>query len=200
MSELSNLDAGFNDMAMPEQTAQQQPRHGLFVQFYMHPKHDKEKSIEAGRPIYAEVPYLMIMVPGDKASIVRRPVRTGQNPKDDNNRFHNEYVAFIQKEEQPSEGTMLEQWPQINRAQVMELQHIGIKTVEHLAELNDTSLQNYMGLINLKKKAVAYLAIVKDEAPMIRLQAEIDSRDTQMASMQEAMDEMQKELKKLKKG
>jgi hypothetical protein len=203
MSELGILDERFNEMAFPQKGPQGQAvpaPHGMSVNFYMHPKYDEKRSAEEGRPIYGEHPYVMIMVPGDKDSIVRRPVRTGQNERDDNNRFHNEYVAFVQKEDQPIEGTMLEQWPQITRAQVMELQAIGIRTVEHLGNIKDTALQNYMGLITLKQKATAYLAMVKEEAPMIRLQAEIESRDQQLLSMSQTMKEMQEELRLLKQG
>ena len=89
---------GFTDLAFGPDVQTQQPnmpnRHGLYVEFYMHPVQDKAETIKAGRPIYNEKPYVMIMVPGDKASIIRRPVRTGQKPGDDNNRFHNEDVAF----------------------------------------------------------------------------------------------------------
>ena len=200
---MSELDNELIDLALgPEQQMQQnpnQPRHGLYVEFYMHAIPDKEQTLAQGRPIHKEVAYIMIMIPGDKSQIVRRPVRTGQDPMHDNNRFHNEYVAFMQQKDAPVDGMLIEQWSEMNTAQVMDLQHIGIRTVENLAELNDTVLQKYMGLADLKNKAKKFLAASNRGASKKQLENELAKRDNEMQTMQAVMEEMQKELAELKK-
>ena len=176
------------------------PKHGLYAEFYMHPLQDKAESTKEGRPIYKDVPYIMIMVPGDKGSVIRRPVRTGNDPANDNNRFYNEYVAFVQNRTQPLEGTPLAQWNQITKGESLELEYFNIRTVEQLADLNDTSAQNVMGFSTLKTKAKAYLDMTKEEAPLVKLQEELAVRDNEIDTLKNAMEEMRVELQDMKKG
>lgn len=191
----------FTDLAMPQpQQPGTTPKHGLYVEFYKHAVKDAARTLEEGRDIHKEVDYVMIMVPGDKGSIVRRPIRTGQDPKHDNNRFHNEYVAYLQNKEVPVEGTMLETWPELNTAQVLDLQHLGIKTVEHLANLNDTAVQQYMGLVDLKQKAKLYVEAMASGAPMKQMEAALKDRDNQINSQANAIEEMAKRIQDLEQG
>ena len=45
------------------------------VQFRVHPFQDPVKSAEAGRPIFVDREYIRIMAPGNKDSVMDRPVR-----------------------------------------------------------------------------------------------------------------------------
>ena len=201
---MSELDQNLIDMAMgPDQQMRQNPdqaRHGLYVEFYMHPVADKEETLKQGRPIHKEVAYVMIMVPGDKGQVVRRPIRTGQDPKHDNNRFHNEYVAFLQNKDAPIEGMLLQHWNELNTAQVMDLQHIGIKTVEHLADLNDNVMQKYMGLSDLKTRAKKHLAATNRGASKKVLEAELGKRDNEIETLKQALAEQGEAIAELRKG
>jgi hypothetical protein len=201
MSELLALDDSIIQSQMVGQQAPQQvaSTHGLYVEFYNYPKQNMTKSDEEGRPIFEEMPYIMIMVPGDKSTVVRRPIRTGMHPKDDNNRFHNEYQAFLQKKDQPIEGTLLAQWPQVTRAIVLELEALNVRTVEHLANMPDSFASQYMGLQSLKQQASKWLELTKADAPMQQLQSELAERDNQLAAQGNAIEELQKELAILKK-
>ena len=201
MSELAGLDAGFEElMEPPQQQGIQRSAHGLYVEFYLHPVEDKEKTEEQGRLICKEVPYVMIMTPGDKTSVIRRPVQTGQYERADNNRFHNEYVAFRQGLMAPVEGTPLEQWAGITRSQVMELNHLGIKTVEHLANLNDGHAGKFMGMQDLKTKANRFLDATAGDAPLAKLDAELKERDNKIETLENIVEEMRGELAELKGG
>ena len=195
-------DMNFTEIAMGPEVQQQQQnmpnKHGLFAEFYMEAVRDNAASLEAGHPKFKDLPYVMIMVPGDKSSIVRRPVRTGQHPDHDNNRFHNEYVAFMQNEKAPLDGLPLAEWPILMKSQVLELNHFGIKTVEHLAELTDTNVQKFMGLATLREKARTYIEASKSDAPFQKLHAEIESRNGQINELQNTMKQMMEELKELK--
>jgi hypothetical protein len=202
MSELSALDDSIIQSQMVGQQPQQQmpSTHGLYVEFYMHPEQNMEESNKQNRPIFEELPYVMIMVPGDKSTVIRRPVRTGVHPNCDNNRFHNEYVAFLQKEEQPIQGTLLSEWPQITRATCMELEALNVRTVDHLADMPDSLASQYMGMQDLKQKASKWLELTKAEAPMQQLQAELEARDSVIAAQGNAIEDMQEELRKLNKA
>ena len=201
MSELAGIDEGFEQlMATPQQPGIQRSAHGLYVEFYMHPVEDVEKSKENNRPMFKEVPYIMIMTPGDKTSVIRRPVQTGQYERADNNRFHNEYVAFRQGLMTPVEGTPLEQWAGITRSQVLELEHLGIKTVEHLANLNDSHASKFMGMQDLKAKANRYLEAAAGDIPLAKLDAALKERDNEIETLKNVVEEMRGELAELKGG
>lgn len=195
---------GFTELALGPDVGQQQQgqmpnKHGLYVEFYLEAIPDPEKTLESGHPKFKEVPFIMIMVPGDKTSVIRRPVRTGQDRKHDNNRFHNEYVAFLHKKDAPVDGFPLDQWAALTKSTVMELQHFGFKTVEHLADITDTNAQKGMGLITLRNKARAFIEASKEGAPLLRMQEELKTRDDLIGALQMQMEEMKAELGDMKK-
>jgi|TARA_R110000782_G_scaffold6628_1_gene22765 hypothetical protein len=190
MSELEALDASAYSMATSQMAAPQQSTHGLHVQFYMHPLQDTLRTIEEGRPIFNDTPYVMIMVPGDKDSVVRRPVRVGVHPKDDNLRFAGEYQAFQANKDQPIEGTPLAEWPLMTASEIREMEYFGIRTVENLAGLADVKASQFMGMQDKKKKANEWLQNTKDGAPMLRLNAELAERDNKIEVMQQQLEEL----------
>lgn len=153
---------------LPEQ------KHGLVAIFYMHPKQNAAQSLEKGRPIYDETEYIRILVPGDKSSIVERPVRLGVHPKSDNVKFANEYTLFKQKKDQQVSGTPLEQWPVISRSQVLELQFFNVRTVEQLAEISDTHIQKFTGMGKLRDVARRFIQHAEAAAPLSQMQAALD--------------------------
>ncbi len=193
---------GFTELAMSSEIAAQQPsmpnRHGLYCEFYLEAEPDKAATLAAGHPKFKEVPYIMIMVPGDKGSVVRRPVRTGQNPEHDNNRFHNEYVAFMQQKAAPVDGMPLEEWPQVTRSQVLEMNHFGIKTVEHLSDVSDINAQKFMGLLDLRNKARAYMQSAREDGGFGKLYEELKVRDSTILDLTNTVKAMQDELKEMK--
>jgi len=201
MSDLEmRLDAQAQDMAVGQMPQSPATSHGLSVEFYNSAVQDKEKSLEEGRPIFVELPYVQIMVPGDKDSIVRRPVRTGNLPKDDNNRFNVEYNAFLNNLEQPLEGTPVDEWNQISKSQALELQALNIKTVEMLADLNDVQVSKFMGLADLKKRAAMWIDLAAKEAPIAFMQSQLEERDNAISALENVMLEMREELAGLKGG
>ena len=200
MSELDALDASAMTMVESQLTAPQQFQHGLHVQFYMHPLQNSARTLEEGRPIFTDTPYVMVMVPGDKDSVVRRPVRVGSGPKDDNMRFAVEFQAFQANKDQPVEGTPLAEWPLITASQIKEMEYFGVRTVENLAGMPDVKASQFMGLQDMKKKANDWLSSTKDEAPMVRLNAELALRDSEIEVMQQQIEELlEKSVKKQKR-
>ena len=199
MSELDALDASAYNMAANQIAAPHRATHGLHVQFYMHPLQDSTKTIEEGRPIFKDTPYVMIMVPGDKDSVVRRPVRVGTHPKDDNMRFAGEFQAFQANKEQPIEGTPLAEWPHITASEIREMEYFGIRTVENLAGLADVKASQFMGMQDKKKKANEWLENTKDGAPMVRLNAELALRDNEIEVMKQQLAELLAKPSKNKK-
>lgn len=157
----------------------------LFVTFFKHPQEDKVESLKEGRPIYKEVDYVRIMVPGDKDSIVVRPARIL-----DKQRFQKQFDAYEAGEKEYLDGMPLKAWPMVTRGQVEELKYFGCHTVEQLADLADIHVQKFMGMGTLKEQAKAYIQAAKDNAPLVQLNAAVEAKDAEIAALQEAVDDL----------
>lgn len=162
----------------------------VYAEFYLHPVENKAKSAEEGRPIYDEVEFVRIMVPGDKTSMIERPVRIGNFPKNDNHRFASQYAAFKQGLDQNVSGTPLKEWAAISRSQVKELEFFNCRTVEQLAEMPDTAVQNFTGVANLRELARKFIEEAKDGSAITKMQAELEERDKKIAALEAAVAEL----------
>jgi hypothetical protein len=174
--------SGMTDMAM-----NQSRFHGdntLLVKFFMNPRINNQKTAKAGRPIYEEVPYIQIMQPGNKDSIVIRPAT-----KMDKNRFIEHFRKFELREDQEAvEGTLLDEWAGITRSQCEELKYLNVRTVEQLAGMTDSNAQGVMGIAYLKQKANKYLEDTAGDATaeaLADMQSKYDALVAQMAATPE---------------
>ena len=165
---LTNMALGSQDNVSPMNQAMQPGDELLFVRFYIHPRQNANKTLEAGRPIFDDTEYVEIMQPGNKENIIQRPAQP--NYKE---RFSRQYSAFKNNEEQQVSGTPIEQWNVLSKAQVEELRYFNVRTVEQLAEISDGSSQQFAGIQSLKIQAQAYLeASEKDKTGKIAKQVE----------------------------
>jgi hypothetical protein len=157
---MQEADMGITSMAMGGNNGRHQGDEHLLVRFYMHPAKDKTASAEAGRPIFKDVPYVHIMQPGNKESIIHRKATDM-----DINRFAEHYRKFEARENQEAmEGTPLVEWPGVTRSQAEELKFYNVITVEQLVAMSDTNAQNFRGMNELKKRAAAFLEVSKEAA------------------------------------
>jgi hypothetical protein len=117
------------EAGMPEHVNQ------VGVGFCLHPLEDTAKSEEAGRPIYKDVEYIQIIIPGDRESVVFQPATA-----DHKRRFPVAYARFKAQEAVAIVGTPIEAWPAITRALALTLKAAGIPTVEAMAEVGDGNL------------------------------------------------------------
>lgn len=174
------------------------PRAGddkLAVRFFRKAVQEPEKTLEAGRPIFVERDFIQIMVPGDKSTIIVRPVKPG---KGDALRFARQYEHWKATQTNlEAEGTLLEVWGKMTLSQIEEYRYFGIRTVEHLSELRDDIALKIPGSMELKRKAVSFIALTKEEAPIKKLMAELETRDNAIASLENALKEQGEALKRL---
>lgn len=166
----------------------------LAIRFFRKAQQDSEATAREKRPIFKEVDYIQIMVPGDKSSIIVRPVSPS-----DKGRFARQYEHW-QKTQQETllEGTPLEAWGIMNLAQVEEYRYFGVRTIEHMAELRDDLCQKIMGATTLKQKAQKFIQLAKEEAPMRKVQAELDARDTKIGALETAVADQAKIIEELR--
>jgi hypothetical protein len=162
------------------------------VQFYMGAWHDQSASEREGRPIYVDMEYIRIAT--SKDAIIDRPIRDT-----DKQRWPHAYRNWKATgvSEPGSSGTPLSAWPLMTRAQVEEYRYFKIYTIEQLAEANDTTGQNIMGFQKLKTLAKAYSELAKGQAPLLRLQAEVDDGKNQVAALTDQVGKLTAALEKM---
>jgi len=157
---MQEADMGVTSMAMNGPSGRYRGDENLLVRFYMHPAKDTVASREEGRPIFKEVPYIHIMQPGNKESIIHRKATDM-----DKQRFAEHFRKFEAREDQEAlEGTPLVEWPGITRSQAEELKFYNVLTLEQLAAMSDTNAQNFRGVNELKRRAIAYLEMAEENA------------------------------------
>ena len=159
------------------------PQESCFAVFYTDAVHMGAESEAAGRPIYKDVPFVRIMVPGDNTNVIERKAKD-----EDKRRFPEAWAQYQRGESTGHSGTPLEQWPQITKAQVKEAKYLEVHTVEQLAALSDSQCQRLgMGYLELRTKAKAYLTAAADGAAVAQQAAEIERLRAEIADLKALM-------------
>lgn len=154
----------------------------LLVKFEIRERQDLDLSAKEGRPIFKEVEYIDIRIPGDRSSTVCRPATFH-----DKQRFPKHYEAFKERVEYREDGTPLTEWPLIPRTMVNELAFFNVKTVEHLVSMSDSNAQKFAGIRTLQQKAKDWLDKVSGDAVESRLREEINEKDAKISSLEEVI-------------
>ena len=161
----------------------------LMVKFFLREKEDKTATAAEGRPIFKELEYVEIRVPGKRDALACRPATEA-----DKNRFPRHYDMFKRRVEAPTEGTPLAEWPQISRSMAEELSFLRIKTVEQFVQMSDGDASKIRGGLGLKQKAKEFLQY-SDKTKLIsekqNLEQRLAEQDTEMAAMRSMIESMQ---------
>lgn len=140
------------------------------VKFYIEAVHMPYKSEQAGRPIHEDREFISILVAGDNRSEVVR-----EATEFDKERFAESYRKFKAglKEDDQLIGSRLSEWPPMSKALVRDFNSVNVFTVEQLASLSDTAVQNFgMGGQEWRSKAKAYLEAAEKGAAAVAFAAE----------------------------
>jgi len=164
---------------------------GLLVKFYYKSRQDKEASTKECRPMFKEVEYVDIKIPGNRGAGACRPATDA-----DKNRFPDHYRAFKDRTETAQDmGMPLVEWPAISRSRCEELSFFNVKTVEQLATMADTQCGQFMGLTSLREKAKQWLTNAEKEKPLWEadqknreLQGQIDELKDTVSSLIEQVE------------
>lgn len=151
----------------------------LHVTFYRAPMVHNGKSTEAGRAIYEEVDCIRIMVPGDKLTIVDRPV-----DEIDRQRFAARYEKWRAGQGEAIEGTPITSLPKMTPAKAAEYKFFNVHTVEQLAAAPDALGQKFMGFHEDKRRAQQFLEVAKGNAPIEKMNEELKTRDAKIEELQ----------------
>ncbi len=165
----------------------------LTVMFYMGTLRDDAESIAQGRPIFRDVEYCRVFVPGDRNHVIDQPAT-----QTDRRRFARQYERFKagQLEDQQLVGTRLSEWPLLTRGQVEELHYMQIRTVEQLAEVSDAIKLKIPGLTTLSRNAATWLGkthIASEAAKQAKL---IEDQANQIATLNAAVADLMRRAEK----
>jgi len=122
------------------------PFKGANVKFFNAYQENRLKSQDAGRPIYDEIPSISIQYPGMDETVRRIEPR-------DIEAYPELYKAFRSGSEPVQDGTPLQEWTLLPGTAMRELQYLGFKTVEQLAEANDDVKRRMGPLVQFVKRA-----------------------------------------------
>lgn len=151
---------------------------------------------QAGKPIYRNVEYVTIHIPGDLRSTVDRKVT-----QDHRDRWPVQYAKWKQGLEIATDGVPLEKWSLIGPAEVETFKFFKVRTVEQLAELSDTQVQNLgRGAVKLRKEAIAYLAQAKGNAGISKAVADNERLEIENARLKRELQDALARLAAVKSG
>ena len=167
----------------------------LIVEFYKRAVQNRTKTMAEGRPIFDEVDYVKILVPGDRNTTVDTRVDSRYQ-----RRFPRQWAQFQMNESQALSGFPLREWPAITRAQAEELAHLNVYTVEQLSTLPDVYGSKLMGFHDLKRKAETYLAAAKDNAFVEKVSAQNAELKVQLDATQQELARLSAKFDKLQKA
>lgn len=129
-----------SDADNPQYQGAHNPDSRLAVRFYVRPVNNAFESEAQGRPIFTDVDYVEIFVPGDNNTIIDQPVR-----EDHKKRFPIQWAHFQNQHAKDTRemGTPLTEWTILSKSQVEELRALKFFTVDAIASASD---QNIMRL------------------------------------------------------
>lgn len=165
---------------------------GLTATFYARPIQDVEKSEVEGRPVFVEHDYIKVLIPHDNKTVVDREVQDG-----DKQRWPKGWQAYMDGRTGEIVGTPLNEWNFLTATQRMELQAQGIQSVEELANMAD----GHMGKLGPNGRQICERArqfIEGGDKIEQELRGQIQSRDTEIASLMAANQQQGQEIDALR--
>lgn len=166
----------------------------LMVKFEVRAVEHPFKSKEAGRPVFYDEEFISIIIPGS------REVSTFAMDDTYRRRFARAYEKWKASNDQTHiDGTLLSELTWMSKSQIAELNYSNVYTVEQLANIPDVLARTFMGAQQLKTRAQNYLDQAAGEAPLLRLQSELEQRDQKIASLEDQLAKMNQAIEELKK-
>lgn len=167
--------------------------HKLLVRFYMRTIKHEFNTQREGRPIFVEVPYIEILTPGSRDTLVTEATEQYQQ------RFRKQWENFLARESAPMEGTPLSEVPWMSRSQVAELQALNVLTIEQLINLPDALSQRIMGFSQLKERVKRFLDASMGESVTGKLDMQIAELKELNAKQSEQITNLTARLEELMK-
>lgn len=195
---IANFSMGTNRFADEEARGIRDQRTGRFiqhadygedtklnVQFTVEPVMSKlETYLAGGVPKYVDMDFITITIPADPKLVIHTPVTDFYEW-----RFPNEYEKFKKGQDAVLTGTPLDLWPALLPSQIIELKHQGVRTIEQLADLSDSSSGVMRGFYQLKHKAKQFLEDAKDKNATAIVRVQMEEQSARHAAEMKALED-----------
>lgn len=164
-----------------------------YPRFYMETVEDLLESTRQGRRCYKEEERVEVIMAGNNLHI---PVFRVTD--EHRQRWPKQYEAFKSGQETPTEGTPIEEWPALNRAQVMELKFLNFRTVEDIAGASDHALQRIgMGGRILRDRASAFVDDAKRIEIVERQSSELSIATSRVSELEATVKNMSEQMQQI---
>lgn len=192
-----------SDDANPNFVGQRDPDRALSVMFYSKPVQNHFESEKQGRPIFTDMDFVKIFLPGDDKNVIDTFVRD-----DHKSRFPRQWQHYQNKhagDQQLIGKTPLKEWPRISAAQAEELRALKFFSVDDIANASDAALQN-IGMVGgmaphaFREAAQRFLKVAAGDAKNSKLEKTLAEQNATIAAQAEQMAAMQATLDKLAKA
>lgn len=155
---------------------------GANVKFFYAYNENEQKSLEAGRPIFDEIPSISIQWPGMDETVRRIEPR-------DIEEYPEAYARFKAGSEPTVEGTPLAEWPMMTGSAMRELQYLGFKTVEQLAAASDEARRKLGPLSKFAKLAEEWItASSSSQSDVVKLKNQLEREQARTAKLAEKVE------------
>lgn len=166
----------------PEMASRKRRYQGANVKFFNAYNENKEKSLKEGRPVFDEIPSISIQWPGMDETVRRIEPQ-------DIEEYPDLYARFKANSEPVTEGLPLSEWPPMTGSAMRELQYLGFKTVEQLANANDDVKRRLGTLAKFVKLAQDWMQAAKsDTNEIVRLRQLLEREESQRKLLQERLE------------
>jgi hypothetical protein len=158
-----------------------------FVRFYKKPILNKEKTKTEGRPIYEPAEYVEIHIPAEPQNVVNSPVQEKHKA-----RYPQQYEAFLKDQDQDAaSGTLLSAWGMLTPERIEELKYFKIVTVDQLSSVSDVNMGKLGPKARQEREAAKnFLDAAKGNAPVMKLQAQLEEKDARLQALEEQLKEL----------
>lgn len=186
-----------------------------YVTFEVRPVEDRAATEASGHWIGKDAIFAMITPSGSKDKIeklaeqwikdLREQVRQDRFPAHWLEAYERALDAFKRNEELPEDGFPIKEWPVCSPAQRQLLLSLSIRTVEALAELNESGMTALgMGGRDLKEKAKAFLEVSKNDGKTAKelsnLRQDVIKKESQITELMERLTKAESTINTLKKS
>lgn len=173
---------------------QQSGADNCIPRFFMDAVPDPARTEAEGHQCFKEVAKVEIIIPGDKNN---RPIHKVRD--EHKQRWPAAWAKFEATRQETLDGTPIDQYPALSKAQVLEFKALGILTVESLAGLDDQGIQKIgPDGRKIRERARQYIQpaaetetelrkTIRDQGQSIaEMQTQIDTLSRQLAEAQDA--------------
>ncbi len=134
-----------------------------YARFYVHPTLNGNATAQAKKNVYEDVIYIEISIKKNDKTSFSRPKR-----EQDEAEFKLAWEEFETGQKPPASGHPLNELPNISPSVHMNLNTEGVATIEDLAELDDSVVIGVQGMLELRKRARAFIAALADPAETLQ--------------------------------